>query len=287
MKKKIILSLLLVFVIAATAVIAIFVIKKDDDAPGQPQTPLAKPFGVWWWNDELDEETYLTFAQNNGVNEVYYCNSIFNDKTSNFIKVANQKGMKVYWLAGEYKWLDNSENLISKVNEFVQYQNNFDYDFEGVHLDIEPHQHPDFDSKRNELITKLVAISNELKQTYSSVKFEYDIPFWLDDEISYGGQTKQAFKFMIDYADRIFLMSYRDTAQKIYDVSKDEIEYAKAVDKTLVLGVETKENEIDIVSFFEEGKSVMNEEIKTIQTMLPNNFGICVHHIKSWFDLKN
>lgn len=47
MKKKIILSLLLVFVIAVTAVIAIFVIKKDDDAPGQPQTPLEKPFGVW------------------------------------------------------------------------------------------------------------------------------------------------------------------------------------------------------------------------------------------------
>ena len=80
-------------------------------------------------------------------------------------------------------------------------------------------------------------------------------------------------------------MSYRDSSQGIINVSKEEIEYAKENNKTIFLGVETKSNEGDHVSFQEEGKKIMMEEIEKLKKEIPNYFGISIHQIKTWYDL--
>ncbi|MBQ9785893.1 MAG: hypothetical protein IJW25_00305 [Clostridia bacterium] len=244
-------------------------------------------FGVWWWDDTLGVE-YLNFAESNGVTEIYYCNSDFDESTANFIKQANDKGIKVYWLDGDYRWLSDATNLHNKLNKYINFQNNYPKSkFAGVHLDIEPHQNEYFDIQREELITSLIELIADLKQTYTNILFDYDIPFWLDDEITYNNSTKPAYQYVIDIAERTFLMSYRDDAESIYNVSEDEIEYAKLVNKVIVLGVETQSSEGDNVSFQEEGKQFMNQEITKLKELIPANFGICVHQIKTWFSLQN
>ncbi len=240
---------------------------------------------VWWWNDELSRETYLPFLEKNDVNEIYLCDSDFNENTNLFIKDANSKGIKVFYLAGEYKWIENPENLYKNIEKYKEFQSKYKNNFSGIHLDIEPHQHPEFSAKRKDLLLGLITLADNLKSTYKNITFDFDIPFWFDDEISFKNETKQAYKFMIDIADRIFVMSYRDTAQKIYSVAEDEINYATQTHKTLILSIETKENEDDFVTFFEEGKEKLNQEIKTLKEMLPTNFGISIHHVKSWYDL--
>ena len=40
---------------------------------------------TWWWHDSSGDE-YLDFAANNGVTEIFYCSSRFNDKTNSFIE---------------------------------------------------------------------------------------------------------------------------------------------------------------------------------------------------------
>ena len=122
---------------------------------------------------------------------------------------------------------------------------------------------------------------------YIDIEFGYDIPFWLDYDVIVDGITKPAYQHMIDIADRVFIMSYRDTAEKIYDISKDEIEYASSINKSVVLGVETYSEEGDIVSFKEEGKRVMIDEINKLKRIIPNNTGICIHHIKRWYDMSD
>lgn len=242
------------------------------------------PKGVWWWDDTLSDE-YLYFAKNNNVTEIYYCNDSFNENTSIFINKANSYGIKVYWLAGEYKWLDDSTNLYNKINKYEEYQKIYTK-FDGIHLDIEPHQSPDFDNNREKYILKLIELANDLKNTYNNIRFDYDIPFWFDDLILFNNENKEAYKHMIDISYRVFLMSYRDSAEKIYDVSKDEIEYAKKTNKILFLGVETTSNEGNNVSFQEEGKKYMDQEINKLIKMIPNSYGISVHQIKSWYVLK-
>ena len=69
-------------------------------------------------------------------------------------------------------------------------------------------------------------------------------------------------------------------------VAKEEIEYAKVNNKTLNLSVETSQNEDDIVTFYEEGKDYMMNELSKLRDMIPKNFGIAIHHIKSFYELK-
>lgn len=254
---------------------------------GCTQTEQKETFGVWWWDSELSE-SYLDFAQDNKVTEIYYCDSAFDEDTLNFIKSANDRKIKVYWLAGEYQWIYDSSSLYKKIERFIDFQNaNKKHNFEGIHLDIEPHQSPDFHENRALLLEKLVSLVYDLSVDYPNIKFDYDIPFWIDDIITFNGKALPAYAHIIDYADRTFIMSYRDKAENIYDTAKDEVEYAKSVGKTLVLGVETYSTEGDKVSFMEEGKKYMNDEIAKLKTMIPENFGVSVHQIKTWYGLKD
>ena len=244
------------------------------------------PLGVWWWDDTLDD-TYLDFARDNNVTEIYYCSDDFNSKTANFIEKANAFNMKVYWLAGEYQWLDNSNKLYDKISLYKKYQNEYsNQKFDGIHLDIEPHQNPDFSSNRQNLILSLIQLANRLNVDFPDVTFDYDIPFWFNDLIDFENSKKPAYAHMIDIANRVFLMSYRDNYQDIYSISKDEIEYANENNKKLFLGVETKSDEGDNVSFQEEGKKIMEEEIANVRGLIPSDFGVDIHHIKTWYNLK-
>lgn len=247
-----------------------------------------KALGVWWWNDELDTEQYLNFATDNGINEIYYCTDKFDDRTKDFISEANSKNIDVYWLAGEYEWLDDYTKLLEEINDYIAYQSQYpDLQFSGIHLDIEPHQSPEFETNRYQLIYHLIDLASTLKETYPTIKFDYDLPFWLHDEITYNDLTKPAYEHMIDIANRVFIMSYRDTADSILDISKEEIAYANQQNKQLVLCVETYSTEGDSVSFWEEGKQAMQKEISKLQQEIPKDYGISIHNIKTWYELKN
>lgn len=288
MKKiiKLINNLIISFLIIVTIFFQGCYIFSDDQNPSEPEQNKTI-LGVWWWDKNLDINEYMTFAKNNNVTEIYYCSSSFDETTNNFISSAKINNIKVYWLAGEYEWIEDNSLLINKINKYIEYQNNYSNKFDGIHLDIEPHQHPQFDTKRNELITKFVNLTYYLKQNYSDLWIEYDLPFWLDDEVVFNENLKPAYKHIMDNASRVTLMSYRDTAESIYNVAKDEIEYAVKIGKTLNLGVETKSSEGDKVSFQEEGKTYMYNEIEKLRELVPENFGIVIHHIKNWKNLKD
>lgn len=277
--KKSIISLIIVFCVFAGVVItfSLFGAKQQ-----------TSPAGTWWWNNKLDYDQYLNFASENNINEIYFYSNKFDETTHNFISKANAKNIEVYWLAGKYEWLSNNSDLIEKIDNYTKYQNDHqNAQFSGIHLDIEPHQNPNFNENRYQLIYNLIDLASTLKNTYPEIKFDYDLPFWLHDEITYNNKTKPAYEFMIDIANRIFVMSYRDTAEAILKIAKEEIAYAKEQNKQLVLCVETYSTEGDNVSFFEEGKQIMQKEISKLKESIPQNFGIAIHHIKSWYDLKD
>lgn len=96
-----------------------------------------------------------------------------------------------------------------------------------------------------------------------------------------------AYAHMILIADRVFIMSYRDTAEAIYDTAADEIAFAEANGKTPVLGVETYSEEGDSVSFLEEGKRYMYGELDKLRGMLSDGSGLAIHHIETWRGLKD
>ena len=243
-----------------------------------------RPFGVWWWDNRLDR-SYLDFAAENGVNEIYLYASDFTSRIAEFIRDASAKDMKVFWLTGEYQWVEDDAPLIELMNKFVEYQKGNQSVFHGVHFDIEPHQHPQFEKRRKELITAFVSLTGKLKERYPDVYIEYDLPVWLHDEIEFDGKTKPAYGHVIDNAARVTMMSYRDKAEDIYDVVKDEVAYALNASKTLNLGVETGQNDDEFITFYGKGKTYMYEQLAIVRKMIPENFGTVIHHIKTWREL--
>ncbi len=278
MKKFLYLVLILIITIA-TIFIAPLIYKNNKNNNEK------EILGVWWWDNRIDN-SYLDFAQENGVTEIYYYVSDFNEKIANFIKEANLKNIKVYWLTGKYQWIEDYASLKNKINEFLNFQSTNNNLFAGIHFDIEPHQHPEFDTRREEILFEFIDLTYKIKSDYNNIFIEYDLPCWLDDVIEYNGESKPAFEYVFDNANRITLMSYRDSAEKICNFAKDEIDYATKNNKKLILGVETQDVNDSIVSFFEEGKEFMNQELKLLRKLIPKNFGIAIHHIVSWFDLK-
>ena len=259
---------------------------KDDNNEIKEIKDEKSPLGVWWWDKKLDLDEYITFAKENNINEIYFCDYHFGDELNELFNITKKNDIKVYLLLGEVEWLENRTSLDTIINNYIDYQNNHQNAFSGIHLDIEPHQMEDFKENRKSYLYSLVDIVKTNKDTYPSINFDYDIPFWLDDKIVFNNEEKETYKHIIDYADRTFLMSYRDTKDAMYDVSKEEIAYAKETNKIVCLGAETYSTEGDHVSYLEEGSRYMMNELTELKKMIPSNFGIAIHHIKSWKNLK-
>ena len=244
-------------------------------------------FGTWWWDKNLDIDTYLEFAKEYNINEIYFCDYSFKNNLSILLPKAYNYNIKVYLLAGEKEWLNDRKGLDNLINNYIEFQNNSEYKLSGIHLDIEPHQFSDFKNDRYNYLYKLIDLVKTNKELYKDINFDYDIPFWLDDEIEYNSITKSAYRHIIDYSTRTFIMSYRDTKEEMIDVSKDEIEYAKDNNKILYLSAETYSTEGDNVSYLEEGKNYMLDELNKLRDLIPNSFGIAIHNIKSFMELKD
>ena len=244
--------------------------------------------GVWWWH-KADANKYLNFAKANGVDEIYYCDYTLNENTANFVKKANNAGIEVYALWGEKEWIFDTSGYDKLVERYENYQNTFSsHKLAGIHLDVEPQQYINSNTtnnERNEFFKKYVEFVEYATQN-NNITIDFDIAFWFDDIITHNSETKEVYKFVIDYASRVFVMSYRDSAEKIYNVGKQEVEYAKLKNKKIFLSVETDNiEETPQITFYEEGKKIMYEEIKKLISK-QNEIGVSVHHIETWKNLK-
>lgn len=281
--KKVIQKSTLVVIIIVFALIFVSCINNNDSEDIKLLNTNC-PLGVWWWDYKLPDE-YLQFASKNGVDEIYYCNSKFNQANADFISRANQLDIDVYWLCGEYQWIDDYNLFYEKMEKFEKFQNDFGNPYKGMHLDVEPHQYPNWKTDKENLIIKYIDFVKTITERYENILFDFDIPFWLEQVVEFDGQTKEAFKFVFDYADRVFIMSYRDNAEGMLSVAKQELEYAKQNNKSIFLSAETGKEE-DIVTFFEEGKKYMYSQINQLEKLTRQPFGFAIHHIKSWYKLK-
>ena len=269
--------------------------------------------GVWWWqvNTIQDSDGLLGFLQENAVSEIYLCIDGMTDSDGArasfadvraFVKKAGGMGMRVAALTGDYSWIEpDSTGFERYVDKFNAYQQAAaeDEKFYSMHLDVEPHQHPDFktgDEGRAKVMQMFADFALQKAAPAAAAAgtiLEWDIPFWMTDTVLDGdGQEIELARLMAKTCDTIAIMSYRDTAAQILDVAKEEIDYAQEYGCKIILGVETKSSEGDAVSFMEEGKAVMVEEMEKVHESLlasfpDGNFGMAVHQASVWYTLQD
>ncbi|MDR1909766.1 MAG: hypothetical protein LBQ35_07630 [Spirochaetaceae bacterium] len=248
--------------------------------------------GVWWWHDSLiSDDRYLNFAAENGVNEIYLSTGRLGGAEGAFIEKARARGISVFWLQGDYTYIEDPGEIWGILRDFKDYQASAPENrrFAGVHLDIEPQQHPEYGERRREILEDYLALIMELSADLSAeCPMDIDISSWFDDRVSYRGKEVPLYEALIAEADRVFVMSYRDTAEEMFALARDEIASAEALGKPIMLGAELYSEEGDHVSYGEEGRAYMYEQLNLLRTYIDYPaIGIAIHHIKTWFDLED
>ena len=262
-----------------------------DDEPGE-NNEKSRIFSTWWWWVEpKNHTTYLDFAAKNGINEIYYYTESFSNVDATLIENAGKLGIKVFLLLDDYNYIWDYAPFERAMNKFIDFQHKQPANrrFAGLHLDIEPQEHPEYSKNlslfhQNYLDFVVWVCSNYRSQARV---IDFDIGWWFDDYVIYRGNRERLYKALILEADRVCIMAYKDKAETIYNISKEEIEFAKSLNKEIILGVETDNlGENSDYTFYGKGLAYLNEQLSKLRTLIDyENSGIAIHYISTWYPM--
>jgi hypothetical protein len=256
---------------------------------------------TWLWNPWMivnDELGTLAFIENKKVNKVYVQidRDISMPVYRSFVEKASSKGIKVYALDGAPDWVApkgyTSQNQLMNWIGNYQTSSTAAQKFTGVHLDVEPYLYSGWTSNRAATIKSYQSLLTKAKTSASSLNLplEVDIPFWFD-EVNYKNTYGKGLlaEWVIANTNSVTIMAYRDSAEMIIDLVKNEVVLSGKYNKGLVVGVETGQtSEGDSISFFEEGEIYMNHELEKVKNHykgIPGFKGIAIHHVGSWMTM--
>lgn len=256
--------------------------------------------GTWVWDTTQirnNAQDILSFAKANNINTIYLQmnRDIKIPEYKNFIRLARAQNIAVDIMDGRSAWgLTESREQIASFMDWIeayQAQALANEKFAGIHLDIEPHVHPQWKINQSSVITQWQGNVNYIVDRAARMKMPVaaDLPFWLDN-YKIPGSTMAVSSWMIRKFDSITIMAYRDTAAAIYNVAKDELIDAASVGKKISIAVETKQSkEGDFITFYEEGDAYMEEQLKLVEKMASAHAsfnGFSVHEYSSWKTLR-
>ncbi len=253
---------------------------------------------TWLWNPWMiysDEAGTLAFLESKDVNKVYV--QIDADIPAgvyeSFIEKAGVLGMAIYALDGAPDWVapkgfTQQDRLMSWLSVYQKGASPAQK-FTGVHLDVEPYLYSGWNTNRDTTVKAYQALLTKANSSTAALNLplEADLPFWFD-EISYKNTYGKGIlaEWVIANTHSVTLMAYRDSAEMINELVKNEIAYGEKYGKKVVIGVETDQtDEGDALSFYEEGEAFMNNELAAVSAhhSASKGFGgIAIHHVDSW-----
>jgi len=281
------------------AIILLFVLALGSVGPNVKAAEADR--ATWLWNPWMivsDEAGTLAFLQGKNVNKVYV--QIDRDIPMrvyrSFIEKASAKGISTYALDGAPEWV--APKGYTSQNQLMNWLGNYQsastpaQKFAGVHLDVEPYLYSGWTTNRSETIKAYQALLIKAKNSTGALNLplEVDMPFWFD-EVSYKNTYGAGIlaEWVIAQTRSVTIMAYRDEASSIIELVRNEVSFAGKYGKSLVVGVETGQtDEGDMISFFEEGESYMNQEMATVQSYyanVPGFNGTAIHHVGSWMTM--
>ena len=165
--------------------------------------------------------------------------------------------------------------------------------FDGINLDIEPHILDEWDKDQTLLLKNFLDMSADLmalKRKYrQELKIGPAIPFWWDNiGIAWKGRKRPMSEHTQDLYDYVALMDYRDRAEGgdgIISHAENELAYGKAINRPVMIGIETTPNEIQKVSFNHLKEADMERELGIAERSFkpqPAFGGFVIHHYRGY-----
>ncbi|MGF9695459.1 hypothetical protein [Paenibacillus sp. MABNR03] len=255
---------------------------------------------TWVWDTtqiESNPQEVLKFAVEHNINTIYL--QINRDVKipyyTDFIRKARAYNIAVDVMDGRASWglTESREQIASFLDWIEAYQNQVEPNekFAGIHLDIEPHVHPEWKTNQASVITQWQGNVQYIvdRAALMNMPVAADLPFWLDN-YKIPGSTMAVSSWMIRKFDSITIMAYRDTAAAIYNVAKDELAEASLLGKSISIAVETKQSkEGNFITFYEEGSAYMESQLKLVEKLAGEHSafnGFSIHEYSSWKTLR-
>lgn len=257
-------------------------------------------YGTWLWNTRRIVENpdgIINYLKENRFTEVYVQIDRYLDYKhyKYFIRNAKNNGINVYALDGNANWAlkENRLQLDEFLNWVVKYNNSSlpDERFVGIHLDVEPYILDLWNVNRNKLVLDYVDYISYINTfgAKNSLIVGVDIPFWFD-EILVPEQNINLAEYVISKTANVNIMAYRDKAQYIIDIVKNEMDYAKRYNTKIMISVETgNTSEGDYITFYQEGLNFMWNEINNVNEYYKNNYsnyGFALHYLENIMAMK-
>ncbi|HIQ05018.1 MAG TPA: hypothetical protein EYH31_04880 [Anaerolineae bacterium] len=296
-----------------TLIVAIFACRPLQ----QPIPSLARTGGsvfpaqraTWVWSDlAKDAEArnqLFQFAHQRRLNRIYVESEHYltHDPATlaDFTTAASEQGLTVEWLLGYAPWAltPYHSELINLIQTAVTTAHSLapDTRLGGIHLDVEPHALPEWDSDWEstaaQYLDLLTSVRNTLDATSIPLSLTVDIPFWYDNlfldypqsrpshrespQETPGGE-RPLHEYVLDIVDRATIMDYRDSvwgSDGIVQHAAAEIAYATSAGKGVVVGVETNDpgSEPEKITFYEEGRLAMERALASVRAHFANQSG--------------
>ena len=199
------------------------------------------PRAMWVW-DRPQVKGLVAFATRNGVQDLFV--SVPADlPTSGQLQwfrtlrtQASAAGIRVHALGSETTWIDDRAAPLRWQSAAVGTGL-----FDGVHLDVEPWLHPDWDGPGRDaiLVRYLDLLASSCAAT--TLRCEADVAFWLDTVAVPEGRLDDA---VLARVDAVTVMSYRNAAtgpDSITSVGAAALAAAARAGKPARLAVETND----------------------------------------------
>jgi hypothetical protein len=287
--------------------------------------------GTWLWTPVKYitpeyRDSIITGAKKNGVNVIYlaidsYLDIFvmeegvekqkelenFNSTVKDFIRTANNSGIKVDAAAGWQNWAE--EGHLYKPGAVLDYVIAFNRDneekFRGFQYDVEVYLLPQYKNNKEKVLTNFLDLMDKTVTKLNSTDLEFTVvvPEFYDDStvetpiFKYKGKNRYTIEHLLSVLERrrgskIIVMSYRNFAQGengSIEISEDEIFTANNFSTKVVIAQETGDFPPSYITFNRKSKSYFNSQLALLKNAFenePSYGGIATHYVNTFLELK-
>ncbi|MDC1105552.1 hypothetical protein OAT16_02530 [Prolixibacteraceae bacterium] len=286
----------------------------------------ARKRAMWVWKNKngLEKDNrakLLSFCKEKGIEIVYFstgtsnyvANTDLKTKTRKFIREAHNHNIEVHGLTGNPIWItpEKQHVYLDAVRNIVAYNNTVDKieQFDGYQSDIEPNKYVSKKlpvEERIKNLTHYISVHHKAAEIFNTDlnnpnDFDYGmaISSFYDTHgtelnITFNGKSQGTLYHLADIVDYFAIMSYRDKASALIDISQTEVNLMAKLGKKAWTGVETIDTDKvgaggDFINFAQEGNQYMEGEIAKVTKHYDHNKGfggIAIHYYTTYSTLK-
>ncbi|ANY71982.1 hypothetical protein BBD41_04900 [Paenibacillus ihbetae] len=253
---------------------------------------------TWLWDASLirsEPEEIVTFSVNHGITTIFLQiqQDVQEEEYRRFISAASREGIQVHALDGHPEWAyENGREEGLKLLSWLEAYNQVaspEERFQGVQLDVEPYVLKRWDREQAQVVKEWSANMEAWVQEAERIALPLSaaVPFWLDSVPGPEGNPDGSFsRWMIERTDSIAIMAYRDSGEQMYELSKEELEQADELGKSVWIGMELAHtDEGEHLTFYAKSRGEMEDEAERAASLgsgHPSFAGIAVHHYQAW-----